>query len=104
MEGTGFPAEDVEHAIANFKPGLFRHYKGGLYTALFLITHHEKRMPIVVYVSHTYGGANGRPLVGWAEDPDGWTDFVSPPDGGAAVRRFTFVGKLPSDTPIGERS
>lgn len=88
--------------IAAFRPGLYRHYKGGLYTALGLVTHHEKRAPMVLYVSHTYGGANVRPLIGWLGDADGWNDFVTPEDG-HAVRRFTFVGELPSDTPIVER-
>jgi hypothetical protein len=89
--------------IAEFRPGLYRHYKGGLYTALALVTHHEKRMPMVLYVSHTYGGANVRPLIGWIGDPDGWNDFVTSEDG-HNVRRFTLVGELPSDTPIAVRA
>jgi hypothetical protein len=45
-----------------FRPGIYRHYKGGMYTALMLVKHHESRTPYVLYISHTYGGANVRPL------------------------------------------
>ena len=93
-----------------FKPGLYRHHKGGLYTALMLVTHHETREPMVFYVSHTYGGPNVRPLQGWAvageggrcEDPDGWDDLVISDDG-REQRRFEYIGPLPSDTPITAR-
>lgn len=85
----------------DFKPGLYRHYKGHLYTALGLITHHETRRPMVKYVSHTYGGENVRPLHGWEGDPDGWADPV--PIDGKVVPRFAFVGELPSDTPLESR-
>ena len=84
-----------------FKPGLYRHYKGGLYTAVCLVTHHETRRPMVLYVSHTYGGTNVRPLAGWPGDQDAWLGYVR--HEGDLVARFTFVGDLPSDTKIGER-
>ena len=92
----------------NFKPGLYRHYKGGLYTAVAIVTHHETRQPMVLYVSHTYGGLNVRPLRGWAADRDGWADLIDPKTGhttGEAgdVRRFEYIGELPSNTPITER-
>lgn len=86
---------------AAFVPGLYRHYKGGLYTALGLVTHHETRQPMVKYVSHTYGGENVRPLYGWETDRDGWSDPVVVD--GKSVARFTLVGELPSDTPINQR-
>ena len=101
-----------------FTPGLYRHYKGGLYTAICLVTHHETRKPMVLYVSHTYGGMNVRPLhgyterpdgvrdYGWKEDPDGWADLVnvSPVEEEPhEVRRFQFIGPLPSDTPVNLR-
>jgi hypothetical protein len=109
QEGRAIPEEErawLKHAalqedIAHFEPGLYLHYKGGFYTALALVTHHEARMPMVLYVSHTYGGSNVRPLVGWEGDPDGWNDWVE--HGGKTVRRFKFVGDLPSNTPISER-
>lgn len=92
-----------------FKPGLYRHYKGGLYTAIALVTHHQTRKPMVLYVSHTYGGMNVRPLHGWEGDPDGWVDEVDistlDPDlpRHPCVLRFTYIGPLPSDTPVTKR-
>ena len=104
-----------------FTPGLYRHYKGGLYTAICLVTHHETRKPMVLYVSHTYGGMNVRPLhgytvrpdgvkdFGWSEDPDGWADEVDistlDPDlpRHPCVLRFQYIGPLPSDTPVTKR-
>jgi hypothetical protein len=81
-----------------FEPGLYRHYKGGFYTAICLVTHHEGRHPMVLYVSHTYGGMNVRPLYGVDGDRDGFFDAVA-----IGTLRFTFVGPLPRDTPIEER-
>jgi hypothetical protein len=100
---------EVERAAANFKPGLYRHYKGGLYTALFLVTHHETRLPMVLYISHTYGGANVRPLIGWQDDQDGWLDIITIPNEGAAggeskCHRFALVGSLPSNKTIENRA
>jgi hypothetical protein len=99
-----------------FRPGLYRHYKGGLYTVICLVTHHETRRPMVLYVSHAYGGTNVRPLVGWRPnesstgvcvDRDGWLDWVDVDVGGLlpnrGVRRFQFVGDLPSDEKIVHR-
>lgn len=104
------------------RPGLWRHYKGGLYTVIGTVTHHETRMPMVLYVSHTYGGVNVRPVHGWEMDPakandpqdvDGWLDDVTIRIGpqGTLVseqqvktcQRFVFVGDLPSDIRIEER-
>lgn len=85
--------------MPDFRPGLYRHYKGGLYSALFLVTHHETREPMVVYTSHTYGGLNVRPLTGWQGDWDGWSDWLPEHH----QHRFEFVGDLPSDVPISER-
>ncbi len=96
------------------KPGLYRHYRGGLYTVIGLVTHHETRLPMVLYVSHTFCGMNVRPLHGWeaedqsacgashCDDRDGWLDPVDVV-GGGSVPRFEYIGPLPSDTPIAER-
>lgn len=81
--------------------GLWQHYKGGLYTVIGTGTHHETRKPMVMYVSHTYGGINLRPVRGWPGDPDGWNDSVE--HEGKRVPRFTFLGDLPSDVPIDKR-
>jgi hypothetical protein len=94
---------DIKSAIEMFKPGLYRHYKGGLYTALCLVTHHDSRQPMVLYTSLTYGGTNVRPLVGWVGDPDGWFDWKKDPVTGVAVSRFFYIGDLPSNIPAEER-
>ncbi len=84
-----------------FRPGLYRHYRGGTYNALALVTHHETRAPMVIYVSLTYGTVNVRPLHGWEGDRDGWLDPVR--QGTKFIERFTFVGELPSNTPAADR-
>ncbi len=107
------------------RPGLWRHWRGGIYTVLFVGTHHETRLPMLGYVSHTFGGLNFRPVHGWNRatasvsdgirgciDEDGWLDWVDPKTGRTVesqgvigtVRRFVYVGPLPSDTPIKERT
>lgn len=84
--------EDVQYAVDNFRPGIYRHPKsGGLYTALGLVIHHHTRLPMVKYVSLTTGEENVRPLVGWPEDPVGWTDIIE--HEGERVFRFTYVGE-----------
>jgi hypothetical protein len=82
-----------------FKFGLYEHYKGGRYSAIAIVTHHETRMPMVVYVSHTYGGANVRPLVGWQGDADGFTAMMP-----NLEPRFRYIGTLPSDVPLKDRA
>jgi hypothetical protein len=77
-------------ARPEFKPGIHRHYKGGLYTAICLVTHHETREPMVLYVSHTKGTTNVRPLHGWPGDNDGWDDYM--PE--HKQHRFEFVEEL----------
>jgi hypothetical protein len=91
---------------AEFKLGLYEHYKGGRYSAIALVTHHETRAPMVLYVSHTYGGVNVRPLVGWTGDADGFVDTVSvrlEGLGNQQLQRFKYIGPLPSDTPLKDR-
>lgn len=96
-------------AVADeFSTGLYRHYKGGLYTAIALVTHHETRKPMVLYVSHTFGGMNVRPLHGWEGDLDGWADVVKEasaidPERFPPKQRFEYIGPLPSDTPVDRR-
>lgn len=80
------------------KTGLWRHYKGGLYTVVGVATHHESRKPWVLYVSLTYGGLNTRPADPEPGEPDGFLDVLK--DGRP---RFEYVGILPSDEPAAER-
>lgn len=89
----------------DFKLGLYRHYKGGYYTALGLVKHHEGS-PMVLYVCCKTGEQFVRPLRGWGKDyisthrsdPDGWLDLVEIDDkpfgtkiSTRRVPRFTFV-------------
>jgi hypothetical protein len=83
-----------------FRTGVYRHYKGGKYTALALVTHHETRQPMVLYVSHTTGTLTVRPLRPMHEeivggqsrfvDLDAWDDWVEYE--GQRVRRFAYEG------------
>jgi hypothetical protein len=72
----------------DFKPGTYKHFKGGVYTALGLVTHHHNRRPMVKYLDKD-GTENVRPLEAWPEDPSGWTDIVETVDG--HVQRFELV-------------
>jgi hypothetical protein len=73
-----------------FTPGVYQHYKGGMYTAVGLVTHHETRQPMVLYFSHHNGTYNVRPLNGWEGDADGWNDHVEKSNGDT-VRRFLWI-------------
>lgn len=59
----------------NPTPGLYRHYKGGLYTVIGVGLHTETEQPLVLY-----RGVNGRfwarPLEMWNELIDGRPRFV----------------------------
>jgi ADP-ribose pyrophosphatase YjhB (NUDIX family) len=75
----------------SFRTGNYRHYKGGLYTALGLAVHHETRAPMVLYVSHTTGTLTVRPLGRVDGDTDAWNDWVEYE--GTSVRRFAYLGE-----------
>ena len=64
----------------NFKLGVYEHYKGGRYTALMVVRHHDTGKPMVVYASHEKGTLNVRPLWGWWQpalrDAYGWLDKI----------------------------
>lgn len=78
--------------------GIYRHYKGDLYTVIGFVRHHETDMTMVLYVSHDKGQINCRPLYGWnlvgALDEYGWLDKEY--DGGYWIPRFTLVKEAPS--------
>lgn len=109
----GAIAEKYDEDWANFKFGIYEHYRGGRYTALMIVQHHDTRRPMVVYVSHERGSINCRPLRGWSgtlhaeddpkrledpecHDPDGWLDEVDVPNGdgtdAARLPRFKYIG------------
>jgi hypothetical protein len=75
------------------RPGIYRHYKGGHYIALFLArdsNNHANREDVVVYMSLTspYAGAiNVRHLSEFCEQ-------VQLPDGGW-MPRFEYLGPAP---------
>ena len=76
-----------------FRPGVYKHYKGGLYVAIMLVAHHETRREMVAYVSLEHGSINVRPFASNIDDPvdpDAWNDWVIYE--GERVRRFTYVG------------
>jgi hypothetical protein len=99
--------KDQVKAAREYKPGLYKHQKtGSFYTALMLVTHHGSRKPYVLYISHTYGGANIRPLVPVPGDPDAWTDLVRVGNSGGSADwtpRFAYLGELPSEETIENR-
>jgi len=45
----------------------YRHYKGGLYTVLFMSTHSETGEVLVNYQSYLFGSYHSRPLDSWNE-------------------------------------
>lgn len=75
------------------RPGQYRHYKGGLYTVLFVAEHHETRAKQVVYVCHEQGGVTVRPMRGTPGDPDGWLDEVNLNRGMLDSRNLPFEPK-----------
>lgn len=85
-----------------FLPGLYEHYKGGLYVALHLVAHHDNRLPMVVYISLTYGSVNVRPLVGWPGDEDGFFDEMPIGNSTLTHPRFRYIGPA-NDTPAKDR-
>lgn len=78
--------------MADFKLGLYQHYKGDLYCATGLAKHHESRQWMVLYVSLKTGTTNVREL----NDPnaDSWLQCVKVD--GKEVPRFRYIG-MPSD-------
>ncbi len=94
-----------DEARALFRPGLYRHYKGGEYSAIGLTRHHDSGRSYVLYSSMLTGSLRIRPLVkvfdlSQAEaepDQDCWNDelVVDRLQQGPPVRRFRYVAPLP---------
>ena len=68
-----------------FRPGRYRHFKGGEYRLLFLARHSETGEPMVVY--RALYGEQGI----WVRPASMWNETVE--RGGERVRRFTYVGE-----------
>lgn len=61
--------------IEEFKPGLYKHYRGHFYIALFLVRHHETGEFLVVYTSSSDHTVNVRE---WdTPGKDSWCDQVT---------------------------
>ena len=72
-----------------FKPGLYRHFKGGLYQVLFSAqTHNHNGDVDVVYYSLTHRTWCTRPLRRDSRDEDSWLDWIQWPGGSLGVSRF----------------
>jgi hypothetical protein len=70
-----------------FQPGLYRHYKGGLYVAFCIANAHDIGVPaidLVIYFSLERQQFWGRPL--YLAGEDSWTDRVRDKDGNWASR------------------
>ncbi len=68
-----------------FRPGRYRHFKGGEYRLLFLARHSETGEPMVVY--RALYGERGV----WVRPASMWNETVE--RGGERIRRFTYVGE-----------
>jgi len=69
-----------------FKPGVYKHFKGELFLALFLAKHSETEEDMVIYVG-LYDKTKGQI---WARPADmfmGYKEF----EDGTKVKRFEFV-------------
>lgn len=64
------------------RPGLYRHYKGGLYTVLCVGRHSETEEWLVTYKSEALGSYWVRPLAMWQEEVNG-------------TPRFAYIGQEP---------
>mgnify|MGYP002712475995 CR=1 FL=1 len=58
-----------------FECGIYKHYKGGIYTATGLVRHSETLEPMVVYGAVDGSGTWVRPLSMWSEMVDGKPRF-----------------------------
>ena len=71
--------------MENIKPGLYRHFKGGIYEVLFVAKNSETLEDMVVYRAN-YGehGVLVRPLSMWNETVE---------RDGKTFKRFEYIGK-----------
>ena len=74
--------------IADFKPGVYRHYKGNYYLALGLAREDETNETVVVY-TRLYP-REGLPMS--TRKLRVWNETVHVKPDGALLPRFTFVG------------
>ena len=58
----------------SIKPGVYQHFKGGLYKLLLIARDSETEEPVVVYVALKDGST-------WTRKLSHWTELVQWPDG-----------------------
>lgn len=79
--------------IADFKPGVYRHYKGNYYLALGLAREDETHQTVVVY-TRLYP-REGLPMS--TRKLSVWNETVRVEPGGAPMPRFAYVGHQTPD-------
>jgi hypothetical protein len=80
-----------DHARTTYVTGTFRHYKGGLYSLLFVAeTHDHNGDRDAVYLSLTTGKIVTRPWTRDSRRADSWCDKVEWPDGKERPRFTSF--------------
>ena len=70
----------------SFKPGIYKHFKGNLYLALFIAKHTETEEDMVIYID-LYENTNSQI---WARPLEMFIDKKKLEDG-SKVKRFEFV-------------
>lgn len=78
----------------DFEPGIYEHYKGGIYAALFLAKHHETKVPFVVYAGAEGPGEGPSEL--WIREfntpgASSWSDQVTITELNIPVPRFRLL-------------
>ncbi len=70
------------HVAALPVPGVYEHYKGGVYRLLLVALDEATKEPVAVYVSVSGGGGECwvRPVRSWTEDVGGRPRFRVRPD------------------------
>ncbi len=69
----------------NLKPGIYRHYKGGEYELIGIVTHSETLEKMVLY--RALYGEKGF----WVRPLSMWTETVE--KDGLLMRRFAYIGE-----------
>jgi hypothetical protein len=73
-------------STTKFKPGIYKHFKGNLYLALFLARHSETEEDLVIYID-LYENKTSQI---WARPLDMFMDYKELEDG-SKVKRFEFI-------------
>lgn len=81
----GRNTERVCRMEQNLKPGIYRHYKGGEYELIGIVTHSETLEKMVLY--RALYGEKGF----WVRPAHMWSETVE--KDGIFMRRFTYIGE-----------